>query len=83
MDKIADNLLELEFANQYPDFYKVLGVRRGTDLASIKKTYFKLARQLHPDMIPKETSDFEKKQLSRKFQKVAEAWDVLGDDEKR
>lgn len=31
------------------DFYEVLGIGKGADKAEIKKSYFKLAKQYHPD----------------------------------
>lgn len=31
------------------DFYKTLGVKKGDDKGTIKKAYFKLAKQYHPD----------------------------------
>jgi DnaJ-domain-containing protein 1 len=33
------------------DFYKILGLRRDADDASIKKAYRKLAKQWHPDKV--------------------------------
>ena len=59
------------------DFYKVLGVDKDADAATIKKTYRKLARQNHPDSKPGD------KAAEERFKQVAEAYDVLGDAEKR
>ncbi len=59
------------------DFYAVLGVKKDADAAEIKKAYRKLARENHPDSNPGDEVK------SDKFKQVAEAYDVLGDTEKR
>ncbi len=59
------------------DFYEVLGVDRGADQDSIKKSYRKLAMQYHPDRNPGDA------EAERKFKEVNEAYDVLKDDQKR
>lgn len=59
------------------DYYEVLGVERGTDAAAIKKAYRKLAIQHHPDKNPDDPS------AEEKFKELGEAYDVLGDEEKR
>jgi len=59
------------------DFYEVLGVERTADEETIKKAYRKLARQYHPDRNPGD------KAAEAKFKEVQEAYDVLGDKEKR
>jgi len=56
------------------DYYKVLGVERGTPKEEIKKAYRQLAMQYHPDRNP-ETAD--------KFKEISEAYSVLSDDKKR
>lgn len=59
------------------DFYKILGVSKDADQATIKKTYRKLAKDLHPDTNPgdKATED--------RFKDVSEAYDVLSDAKRR
>jgi molecular chaperone DnaJ len=59
------------------DFYKVLGVKKDATQDEIKKAYRKLARANHPDSNPGDTAKHEK------FKSVAEAYDVVGDVEKR
>ncbi|TXH44844.1 MAG: molecular chaperone DnaJ [Actinobacteria bacterium] len=58
------------------DFYKVLGVSKKADAAEIKKSYRKLARELHPDTNPDPKAE-------DKFKAVSEAYDVLGNAERR
>src|SRR3954469_3382875 len=59
------------------DFYAELGVKKDATNAEIKKAYRKLARANHPDSNPGDTAKHEK------FKAVAEAYDVVGDAEKR
>ncbi len=58
------------------DYYKILGVSKDVDDATLKKTYRKLARELHPDQ--NKSSDAEEK-----FKAVSEAYEVLADPKKR
>ena len=59
------------------DFYSVLGVPKDADAATIKKSYRKLARDLHPDKNPGNTA------METRFKEVNRAYEVLGDDSKR
>ena len=59
------------------DFYEVLGVDRGASDADIKKSFRRLARELHPDV---NTSD---PAAEEKFKQAAEAYEVLSDPERR
>src|SRR3954463_6277325 len=63
------------------DFYAELGVKKDATNAEIKKAYRKLARANHPDSNPGDTADSRAKH--DKFKSVAEAYDVVGDPEKR
>lgn len=59
------------------DYYEILGVGRKATQEEVKKAYRKLALQYHPDRNPgnKESED--------KFKEAAEAYEVLGDPNKR
>jgi curved DNA-binding protein len=61
---------------EYKDYYKVMGVARDAKPDEIKRAYRKLARKYHPD-VSKEAG------AEDKFKEVAEAYAVLGDEEKR
>ena len=62
---------------EYKDYYKILGVDRNSSEQDIKRAYRRLARQLHPDVNPGN------KRSEEKFKDVNEAYEVLGDPEKR
>ncbi len=59
------------------DPYEVLGISRGATDEEIKRAYRKLARQHHPDRNPGD------KQADARFKEIQEAYDLLGDQEKR
>ncbi len=59
------------------DFYKTLGVKKDASADEIKKAYRKLARENHPDSNPGDAAKHER------FKEVAEAYDVIGDPERR
>ena len=60
------------------DFYEVLGVQKGASDAELKKAFRGKARELHPD---KNKDDPEA--AKKKFQKLANAYEVLSNAEKR
>lgn len=62
---------------EYKDYYKILGVSKNATQPEIKKSYRKLAVKYHPD---KTQGDVE---LEKKFKEANEAYEVLGDPEKR
>lgn len=61
---------------EYQDYYKTLGVSQDASDDDIKKAYRRLARRYHPDVS-------EEPNAEALFKRVAEAYEVLKDPEKR
>ncbi len=59
------------------DYYEILGVTKDTSAEEIKKAYRKQARKHHPDVNPGDAD------AEERFKKIAEAYHVLGDEERR
>eukprot|EP00297_Palpitomonas_bilix_P008508 CAMPEP_0113903042 /NCGR_PEP_ID=MMETSP0780_2-20120614/22238_1 /TAXON_ID=652834 /ORGANISM="Palpitomonas bilix" /LENGTH=447 /DNA_ID=CAMNT_0000896019 /DNA_START=96 /DNA_END=1439 /DNA_ORIENTATION=- /assembly_acc=CAM_ASM_000599 len=59
------------------DYYDVLGVPRSASQSEIKKAFYKLAKKYHPD------ANKDDEEAAKKFTEAQEAYEVLGDDEKR
>ncbi len=59
------------------DYYKILGVARDIPQKDVKRAYLKRAKQFHPDLHPDDPK------AKAKFQALTEAYDVIGDPEKR
>ena len=62
---------------EYKDYYAILGVNKSVTQEAIRKAYRKLAKQYHPDMNKGDAKS------EAKFKDVGEAYEVLGDAEKR
>ncbi|WKN22255.1 curved DNA-binding protein [Azotobacter vinelandii] len=61
---------------EFKDYYAILGVEPGADAKTIKTAYRRLARKYHPDMNKEAGAE-------NRFKEVAEAYEVLGNAEKR
>jgi len=61
---------------EFKDYYSILGVTPEDDKQSIKKAYRRLARKYHPDVSTEHNAE-------HNFKEVSEAYEVLGDDDKR
>lgn len=61
---------------EFKDYYEILGVTRDAKQDDIKRAYRKLARKYHPDVSKEDNAE-------DRFKEVGEAYEVLGDPEKR
>ncbi len=59
------------------DLYDIIGVNKSASKDEIKKAYRKVAMKFHPDKNP------DNKEAEQKFKEAAEAYSVLGDDNKK
>ena len=62
---------------EYKDYYQTLGIPKTASKDEIRKAYKKLARKYHPDVNPGNH------EAEEKFKAISEAYEVLGNDEKR
>ena len=62
---------------EFKDYYKILNVTESATLENIKKSFRKLALELHPDHNPDDPGSEEK------FKDVTEAYGVLSDSQKK
>ena len=62
---------------QYKDYYATLGVSKTASQDEVRKAFRQLARKHHPDVAK------DKKSAENKFKEINEAYEVLGDAEKR
>lgn len=59
------------------DYYDILGVSKGSSTSEIKKAYRKKALEFHPDKNPGDSN------AEAQFKAAAEAYEVLGDPDKK
>jgi DnaJ-class molecular chaperone len=62
---------------EFKDYYAALGVTKTSTDKEIKQAYRKLARKYHPDVNPGDRA------AEARFKELTEAYEVLGDPEKR
>lgn len=61
-------------------YYKILGVPKTASLQQIKAAYYALAKRYHPDLLNSENAS---PQLSKRFQEISNAYNILTDEATR
>ena len=64
-------------SNLHKNYYEILGVTEKASLKDIKKAYYDLAKKNHPDVAKNNP------EANKKFAEISEAYEVLGDENKR
>lgn len=58
------------------DYYAIMGVKPTDDAKTIKTAYRRLAKKYHPDVSKEPDAE-------ERFKEVAQAWEILGDEQRR
>lgn len=64
-------------STKFRDYYEILGIKKEASHDEVRKAFRKLARKYHPDVAE------DKSTAEEKFKELNEAYEVLGDPEKR
>lgn len=65
------------------NYYKILGIEKNSDRREIKRAYFALSREFHPDRYFRKSIGRFKAMLEAIFKKVSEAYEILYDPKSR
>jgi hypothetical protein len=79
----ARRIDELFFALEERDAFELLEIGRGADKKEVKRAYFRLSKEFHPDRFFNKNLGPYKDRLSKIFQSVKAAFELLSDDARR
>ena len=78
-EELQQRILNLEAVLEDLNYFEVLGVERSVDARGIKRAYFKLSREFHPDRYFRRSLGSFGPRLERIFKKIVEAYELLHD----
>lgn len=73
----------LERAENYENYYDLLGIAVDAEVSEIKRSYFSLAKSFHPDRFHKEKDSALLRRIQDAFTRTAQAYETLKNDETR
>ena len=77
------NLLEsLDALFGTVNLYEVLGLEKSASASQIKKAYYKLSLEVHPDRVTDEDEE-NRENATKKFQTISQVYTILSNSEKR
>ena len=77
--ELQERILDFEARIETASYFEVLGVDRSGDARDIKRAYFKLSKEFHPDRYFRRNIGDYGARLDRIFKKVVEAYELLSD----
>lgn len=79
----VSKLLALASKLDLLNYYQLLGLKRDAELADVRRAYHRRARSIHPDRFHEHPDESIRAAIDRIFKRVAEAYTILRDPEKR
>jgi curved DNA-binding protein CbpA len=76
--EVQERILEFEAVLDRP-YHEILGVPANADRKALRKAYFALSKELHPDRFFRRNTGTFGKRLDRIFGKIVEAYELLSD----
>ena len=65
------------------DAFELLEITRTADKKEVKRAYFRMSKELHPDRFFGKSIGPYKERLSKIFQSIKAAYELLSDDDRR
>ena len=77
--ELQRRILDFDANLERLDYFELLGIERSADARSVKRAYFALSREFHPDRYYRRKMGSFAARLDRIFAKVVEAYELLHD----
>jgi len=82
-EEFQRRIVEYEASLELSSYHDLLGVERGADAQTVKRAYFALSKEFHPDRYFRKSTGSYAERLDRIFKKMVEAYELLSDPSTR